>query len=142
MKIRMLKDIDFSNGFIECLEELGKVNTSITDMMIIFKKRKKYGIKTFVILDEKDSKVIASASIILEPKFRYTKNCCHLEDVCVVKTHQNKGIGKILVNHIIKYVKNKKCYKIILNCSENNLNFYKKFGFFQHENSLRLDITD
>ena len=140
MKIRLLKEIDFNNGFIECLEALGKINTSLDDMMVIFKMRKKCGIKTFVVFDEIKHKVVATASIILEPKFRYKKNCCHIEDVCVVKTHQNQGIGKRLVNHIIKYIKNKNCYKIILNCNEDNLNFYKKFGFFEHENSLRLDI--
>lgn len=140
MKIRFLRESDFSKGFIECLEELGKLQAKLSDMLISYKSRKKHGIKTFVVEDKFSNKIIASASLIIEPKFRYTEKCGHLEDVCVAKTHQHQGFGKKLVFHVLQYAKKKKCYKVILNCNDNNIPFYNSLGFFKHENSLRIDL--
>jgi glucosamine-phosphate N-acetyltransferase len=136
----MLKESDLNHGFIECLETLGKAQTKLSDMVHIFKQRKKHGIKTFVVEEKDSSNIIASGSIIFEPKFRYTEKCAHLEDVCVRPEYQKKGIGKKLVLYLIQYAKKKKCYKIILNSHENNTPFYTKLGFQKHENGLRLDL--
>jgi glucosamine-phosphate N-acetyltransferase len=141
MKIRFLKEKDFSHGFIECLEMLGKTPVNMSDMMVVFQQRKKHGIKTFVVEEKVTSKIIGSASLILEPKFRYLEKCGHLEDVCVVGTHQNQGIGKKLVSHVLNYAKVNKCYKVILNCTEENYTFYNKLGFKKHEHGLRIDLT-
>ena len=141
MKIRFLKEKDFSHGFIECLEMLGKTPVTMSNMMVVFQQRKKHGIKTFVVEEKVTSKIIGSASLILEPKFRYLEKCGHLEDVCVVGTHQNQGIGKKLVIHVLEYAKVNKCYKVILNCTEENYTFYSKLGFKKHEHGLRIDLT-
>ena len=85
-------------------------------------------IKIFVI--EKDSKLIATGSIIIEHKFIF--NCsklAHIEDVCVKKEFRNCGYGKIIVNKLIQEAKQNGCYKITLTCSENNTFFYNKIGF-------------
>lgn len=138
MKIRLLKEQDLNHGFIECLETLGHCQTKLSDMMHIYKQRKKHKIKTFVV--EEGSKVIGTASLILEPKFRYKEQCGHLEDVCVIPERQGTGVGKRLINHIIQYAKNKKCYKLILSSNEKNIVFYEKLGFKTHESHLRMDL--
>lgn len=140
MKIRLLKEQDLNHGFIECLEELGKCQTKLNEMHLIFKQRRKSGIKTFVVVEKESGKVIGTGSLILEPKFRYKEKCGHIEDVCVVSSYQGKGIGLKLLNHIINYAKNKKCYKLILSSNNHNLGFYSKLGFLSHENGLRLDL--
>lgn len=140
MKIRLIKESDLNHGFIECLETMGKAQTKLTDMLDILKQRKKNKIKTFVVEDKDSSKIIASASLIIEPKFRYTENCGHLEDVCVHPDYQKRGIGTKLIHYIVQYAKKKKCYKIILNCNDQNLNFYTKLNFVKHQNGLRLDL--
>jgi len=140
MKIRLIRESDLNHGFIECLEELGKTQAKLSDMLVTLKQRKKHGIKTFVVEDKGSARIIASASLILEPKFRYTEKCGHLEDVCVAKAHQGKGVGKKLISHVVQYAKKKKCYKVILNCNDQNLPFYTKLGFIKHENGLRIDL--
>jgi glucosamine-phosphate N-acetyltransferase len=36
--------------------------------------------------------------------------------------------------------RNEKCYKVILDCSQENIPFYEKSGFRKHEVSMRYDI--
>ena len=138
MKIRLLQEQDFTNGFIECLETLGHCQTKLTDMMHVYKQRKKHKIKTFVVVV--GSRVIGTASLILEPKFRYKEQCGHIEDVCVIPDQQGIGVGKKIINHIIQYAKDKKCYKLILSSNPKNIVFYEKLGFKNHESQLRMDL--
>jgi len=136
MKIRLLKESDLDKGFKDCLETLGSFKT--TELIKVYKERKKYKIKTFVVVE--GDRVIATASLILEPKFRYDEICGHVEDVCVLPEIQGFGIGKKLMKYLINYAKQKKCYKLILSSNSNNIPFYNKLGFHLHENHLRLDI--
>lgn len=138
MKIRLMRESDINNSFVECLEQLGKTQTKLTDMHAIYKSRKKSGIKTFVV--EVAGDILATASLIIEPKFRYTEKCGHIEDVCVHKNYQNIGIGKKLINHLIQYGKKKGCYKLILNCNDKTLPFYEKLNYSLNGHSLRLDL--
>jgi glucosamine-phosphate N-acetyltransferase len=41
----------------------------------------------------------------------------------------------------LDFAKKKNCYKVILDCSEKNIPFYKKIGFKEHDISMRYDIT-
>ena len=52
----------------------------------------------------------------------------HIEDVCVDKEFRNRGYGKNIVNFLINRAKDKGCYKITLDCSISNKEFYKKCG--------------
>ena len=51
-----------------------------------------------------------------------------------------KGIASKLVKHILKEAKNNRCYKAILNCSDDNMGFYEKLGFYKNENEMRINI--
>jgi|APGre2960657505_1045072.scaffolds.fasta_scaffold163849_1 N-acetylglutamate synthase-like GNAT family acetyltransferase len=136
MKIRLLKESDLDKGFASCLETLGSFKT--TELIKVYKERKKYKIKTFVVVE--GDRVIATASLILEPKFRYNEICGHVEDVCVLPEKQGFGVGKKIMKYLINYAKHKKCYKLILSSRNDNIAFYSKLGFHLHENHLRLDI--
>ena len=83
----------------------------------------------FVVKFEK--KVIGYASIHIIEKVN--RRSCLIEDVVISKEHRGKGIGKILINHIIEFSKTKKCDKIILNSSESNVRFYEILGFIKNE---------
>jgi glucosamine-phosphate N-acetyltransferase len=48
------------------------------------------------------------------------------------------GFGKLLVKKCIEHAKEMNCYKIILNCNENNMIFYEKQGFQKKENQMAL----
>ncbi len=53
----------------------------------------------------------------------------HIENVVTDKNSRGKGIGQKMVDYLIKEAKERNCYKVILNCEEKNISFYKKCGF-------------
>jgi glucosamine-phosphate N-acetyltransferase len=65
----------------------------------------------------------------------------HIEDVTVNKNYEGKGVGSALVRKAIGFAKQNNCYKVILVCSEKNIQFYKVIGFKEHEISMRYDTT-
>ena len=78
-----------------------------------------------------ENKVIGYASLHVIEKVN--RRSCLIEDVVISKGHRGKGVGKILINHIIDFSKTKKCDKVILNSSESNIRFYEKLGFTKNE---------
>jgi ribosomal protein S18 acetylase RimI-like enzyme len=78
---------------------------------------------------EYNSELIGTATIIYERKFIFNRCIlAHIEDVCVKESYRRKGIGKLLVQKLIEEAKNKKCYKITLDCATHNIPFYTACG--------------
>jgi len=75
--------------------------------------------------------IIGFASIHIIEKLN--RRSCLIEDVVVDKKERGKGIGKLLIKHLINFSKSKSCDKIILNSKESNIPFYNKLGFVQNE---------
>ena len=75
--------------------------------------------------------IIGFASIHIIEKLN--RRSCLIEDVVVDKNERGKGIGKLLIEHLINFSKSKSCDKIILNSKESNMPFYNKLGFVQNE---------
>jgi len=75
--------------------------------------------------------IIGFASIHIIEKLN--RRSCLIEDVVVDKSERGKGIGKLLIEHLINFSKSKSCEKIILNSKESNIPFYNKLGFVQNE---------
>ena len=75
--------------------------------------------------------IIGFASIHIIEKLN--RRSCLIEDVVVDKNERGKGIGKLLIEHLINFSKSKSCDKIILNSKESNIPFYNKLGFVQNE---------
>tara|TARA_R110002020_G_scaffold135764_2_gene303172 strand:- start:65 stop:388 length:324 start_codon:yes stop_codon:yes gene_type:complete len=81
------------------------------------------------------------AYIIMWKREGCNKLVASIQDVMVKEEFRGSGIGSELIKRIITYCKsNIKIYKIILECSNENIDFYKKFGFRLHENHMRLDV--
>ena len=49
----------------------------------------------------------------------------HIEDVVVDKASRGCGYGKIIVRFLIAMAQQQNCYKVILDCSNENIGFYK-----------------
>lgn len=77
-----------------------------------------------------DSRIIATTTVIYEPKLIFNKCLfAHIEDVCVLKSHQKDGWGSRLLQHVLQEAKARKCYKATLVCAESTSPFYLKNGF-------------
>jgi glucosamine-phosphate N-acetyltransferase len=81
--------------------------------------------KVFVV--EVDKKVVGCVSVILEMKLK--GKALHIEDVVTHKDFRGKGIGAELMEHCKSFAKKNNCYKIVLDCSNDNVAFYEKSGF-------------
>lgn len=68
-------------------------------------------------------------------------NIAHIEDLVVDDKYRNMGVGKLLIDHCIKVAKNRECYKIILNCTQNNKGFYEKCGFEESGINMGLNLN-
>lgn len=71
---------------------------------------------------------------------KITRKSGIIEDVVVKENQRGKGIGKLLVNNLIKKAKKNNCDKIILSSSEKNLKFYEKLGFQKNEFEMIMRI--
>lgn len=77
---------------------------------------------------------------VLEKLMHSGSNVGLIEDVAVDSDSQGMGIGRMLINKLVEVAQEEKCYKVILNCSEDNVGFYEKCGFTQKEVQMRIDI--
>lgn len=99
------------------------------------------GIHTYVI--ERNREIIGTATLhVLKKLIHGGSHVGLIEDVCVSEKYSGKGLGKQIIDELIEVAKDKKCYKVILNCSEDNVGFYKKCGFEQKEVQMRFDIKE
>lgn len=77
-----------------------------------------------------DKTVIGSITLFIEQKLIHNLGKVgHIEDVVIDEKYRGQGLGKILLENVVNYCKNMSCYKIILDCSKNNVGFYEKCNF-------------
>ena len=94
-----------------------------------------------VFVFELDSKIVGCATLLVEQKFIHNGGFVgHIEDVATRKGFEGKGVGSSLIKHLISEAKKLGCYKVILDCSEDNVGFYERFGFKKHEVCIRLHL--
>jgi len=89
---------------------------------------------------EVDGKIMAVASLITINKILHTGSRMGLiEDVAVGIEARGLGLGKLLIEDLKTIAIQKGCYKTVLNCSDDNIAFYEKCGFYKAENQMRWD---
>lgn len=132
---------DIKEEYIKLLSELTNVEElSDDDFYNKIKEITKLGIIVVVYYEDNNKIcIIGSGTVLYEPKIiRNGKYVAHIEDIVVDENHRGCGIGKTIVNNLINYSKEKECYKIILNCSNDLISFYEKIGFMKQNNGMSL----
>jgi len=128
-QIQKLNKYDYYNGFLELLSQLTVVEIEKITYDDFCKRLDELTSEVFVI-SNMYCRVIATGSIFIENKFIHKLGKVgHIEDVVVREGLRNFGYGSRMIQHLINYAKEKGCYKVILDCSFDNLEFYKKMGF-------------
>ena len=80
------------------------------------------------------TKIIATGTIIVEPKLIHGgKSVGHIEDIVVDKDHRKEGIATNIVNKLLDL---SDCYKVILDCKDDLVDFYKLAGFKKYGNQM------
>jgi len=85
-------------------------------------------------------KILAVASLITINKIlRSGSRMGLIEDVAVSSEARGLGLGKLLIKDLLSIGEELGCYKVILNCSDENVKFYEKCGMYLAENQMRWD---
>jgi len=134
-EIRELQIEDIENGFLKTLDSL-KPGTSKIDTKnatIRFNELMNTNFKIFVALQ--GNQVICTIALTIEPKFINNLGIvAHIEDVATREDLMGKGIGQVLLSHVLDYADKRKCYKTILNCEKKAQHFYEIGGMIVAKN--------
>jgi glucosamine-phosphate N-acetyltransferase len=139
--IRNIEYEDYNKGYLELLQILTFIEPDkiTVDDFTHFINGLNDKHQIFVMEDIMNQKIIGTITILIEQKLIHNLGLvCHIEDVVVDTSIQNKGIGKRLVNKAIEVSMKHKCYKIILDCSHKNEAFYEKCDFIKKGTQMAL----
>ena len=137
MEFRNLEINDYYNGYLDLLSQLTEVNKkNITfEKFSNFIKNLNINHKIIVIIHE--NKIVASGTLFIEDKIIHgISKVGHIEDIVVDSESRGLGLGKKIVSYLTNLAKENNCYKVILNCKEENCGFYQKCGYEKKENAL------
>ena len=139
IEIRNLSSNDYGKHYLDLLEQLTCVNKEIIDYNkfneFVNKLNKNHII--FVCEDVINNKIIATGTLIIEPKLIHGCSYVgHIEDIVVDNQYGGQNYGKLIITKLIEYAKNNDCYKVILDCNDNVQKFYEKCGFHKKENQM------
>jgi UDP-N-acetylglucosamine pyrophosphorylase len=74
--------------------------------------------------------VSACITTLIEKKVSHDlKSVCHIEDVIVSPACRRNGYGRRLIEHALNYAQMKNCYKCVLYCTDELVEFYVRTGF-------------
>jgi len=138
MILRELNVKDYYKGLYLLLSQL--TNCPIVNFNTFLNQfTKNKNNKIFII--EENNKIVGYGSLLINYKFyRNCSNVGYIEDIVVDQKYRGKGYAQLIINKLINYSKEKECYKVILVCSDEYLNFYTKLGFKIKNNNMILDI--
>ena len=136
MIVREFVTEDINNGLLDVLKETWFI-TEISEQTL----NEWMLSNNHMFVAEIDGKVIGTLTLHTQKKLiRNGGLCGFIEDVSVKSEYRGKNIGSILVQEGIKQAKELGCYKVILSCFDNRVNFYIKNGFFKESNTMRIDL--
>lgn len=141
INIQELTDLDDYKQYCELLKQLTVINTDNITKEKFIEQLKIINSNPYhkIIIAKVNDKIVGTITILIEPKFIHDlSKVAHIEDVVVDSDIRSHGIGSLLLKKAIEISKQYGCYKIILNCSYENFNFYKKFGFINKELQMAL----
>jgi glucosamine-phosphate N-acetyltransferase len=130
---RPLRSDDFRKGYTELLGQLTKIGgVDDAGFRRRFQDMRDAGdvYYTVVIEDAKKGKIVGCATLFVEKKvIRGLGLVGHVEDVVVDKQYRGFRLGIRVIQQLRHIADELKCYKVILDCSEDNVPFYERCGF-------------
>jgi glucosamine-phosphate N-acetyltransferase len=132
MIFRKIEKNDFYKNYLQLLQHLTIVNPEKIDIntFSVFVEKLNDSHSVYVLEDSIINVVVGTITLLIEDKIIHNMGkVAHIEDLVVDPKYRGANLGKTLIKKITEIAKNAKCYKIILDCSENNEEFYVKCEF-------------
>ncbi|KHN97478.1 Acyl-CoA N-acyltransferase [Metarhizium album ARSEF 1941] len=130
--IRPLARQDYAKGFLTCLRDLTWTGDQTEQE---FNERYDEmdtggnGPYYYVVI-EHAGRIVGTGAVVVEKKFIWNRGSVgHVEEICIAKAHQSKGLGLKMINALDSVARNVGCNKSLLNCSVEKSGFYVKCGY-------------
>jgi len=79
---------------------------------------------------ESNEKIVGTGTLLKQLNLSHSgRPYCHIENIVIDRNFRGRGIGKSIIDELVKKAKKENCYKVILNCQKHNILFYKKCCF-------------
>lgn len=130
--IRPLCIHDYDRGYTELLFQLSETNVVLTKNHFeeLFHKCRQQNIHIVVIEEEDSHLVVATGTVLIEPKFlRGGTAVGHIEDIVVDRRVRGMHFASLVVRQLLRIAQSYRVYKCILDCSDENVAFYEKLDF-------------
>jgi glucosamine-phosphate N-acetyltransferase len=90
-----------------------------------------------------EGRVIGTGTLVCEPKLIHGGRFVgHIEDVVVHPDYRGQHVASTLLRMLVDEATARNCYKVILDCSAENIAFYEKNGFVQKNVQMAKYETD
>ncbi|KAK3537669.1 hypothetical protein QTP70_017083 [Hemibagrus guttatus] len=134
--LRPLHPADLDRGLYKVLSQLTVAGDVTKEQFRVnFEHMKKTGDYYVIVVEDTNlGQIVATATLIIEHKFIHS--CAkrgRVEEVVVSDVCRGKQLGKLLVATLTLLSQKLQCYKITLECSQKNVEFYKKLGYTSSE---------
>ena len=139
--VREMRREDIKNGFLETLDSLRQNSSKISSekACTIFDKIDSNP-DCIIAVAISDGVIVGAATLLIESKFIHDGGIAgHIEDVVVRADSQGNKIGKKIMEYLVSVAKDRGCYKIVLDCTDDVKPFYERLGFRRASNQMRLD---
>jgi glucosamine-phosphate N-acetyltransferase len=145
ISLRPVQTGDLQRGFFDLLGQLTKAPPLSEDAFAAYVARVDASPDQFVLVAERegaqhaDAPLLGTASVLIEHKAVRGGSCVgHVEDVVVDSTARGASLGRALILRLVELCRELQCYKVILDCTEENASFYERCGFERKEIQMAL----
>lgn len=136
MIIREFQTNDINNGLLDVLKETWFI-TEISEKTLM----EWFSSNNYMFVAELDNKIVGTLTLHTQKKLiRNGGLCGFIEDVAVKNEYRGNSIGSNLVEEGLKKARELGCYKVILSCFDERIDFYTRNGFFRESNTMRYNI--
>jgi glucosamine-phosphate N-acetyltransferase len=141
-EVRELRADDLDKGFLETLGSLSDIEglTPEEARRILTTIRRSH-VHHFFVAVTSGGRVAGTTTLVVERKFIHGGGLVgHIEDVAVRRGYQGRGVGGSLVKAAVEKASELGCYKCILDCKDELVEFYERLGFSRHDVGMRIDL--
>jgi len=146
LQIRPLSLTDYERGHLSVLAILTQtpdVGPSAWNTMFNLMRSTPNTYYLLAIVDKVHDKIVGVGSVFMERKFlRGLGVVGHIEDIAVDKNMQGHKLGLRIIQALTAISEGQGAYKTILNCSTDNIPFYKKCGYEEKEHEMAKYTAD
>lgn len=143
LDLRLVEPQDYYKGFLELLTQLDHIDPIDIIQFTSYIVNLYVGHKQiWVVEDKRYNVVVGTVTFVIENNlFNNMSKYGRVEDLVVHEGIRKYGLGRTLVNHVLKIAREINCYKVTLNSNEKNEKFYENCGFKKNKIEMMIGVT-